>query len=33
MIVQPEQGPRPLEDILVNWSIFAERALAAFQRA
>jgi hypothetical protein len=33
MIVQPEQGNRSLEDILVNWSTFADRALPAFQRA
>jgi alkanesulfonate monooxygenase SsuD/methylene tetrahydromethanopterin reductase-like flavin-dependent oxidoreductase (luciferase family) len=33
MIVQPEQGTRPLDDILVNWSIFAEKSLPALQRA
>jgi alkanesulfonate monooxygenase SsuD/methylene tetrahydromethanopterin reductase-like flavin-dependent oxidoreductase (luciferase family) len=33
MIVQPEQGNRSLEDILVNWSTFADRALPALQRA
>jgi len=32
MIVQPEQGTRPLEDILLNWSIFAEKARGDFIR-